>query len=42
MQWCNLVQGQGGYLTTGAALWGRKIEVGLLRTNGEMPNVSGY
>jgi len=40
VQWRN-EGGQGGHLSPGAALWGRQIEVGILRTNYEMSNVSG-
>jgi len=32
--------GQGGTSVPGAALWGRQIEVGMLRTNYEMSNIS--
>jgi len=32
---------RGGHLPPGAALWGRQIEVGMLRTEYEMSNVSG-
>jgi len=31
-----------GHLSPGAALWGRQIEVGMLRTNYEMSNVSRF
>jgi len=34
--------GQRGTSSPGAALWGRQIEVGMLGTNYEMSNVSGY
>ena len=33
--------GKGRHLPPGAALWGHQIEVGMLRTNYEMTNVSG-
>jgi len=33
--------GKGGHLPPGAALWGRQIEVGMLRSYYEMSNVSG-
>jgi len=33
--------GKGEHLPPGAALWGRQIEVGMLRTNYKMSNVSG-
>jgi len=32
---------KGGHLPPGAALWGLQLEVGMLRTNYEMSNVSG-
>jgi len=41
IQWRN-EGGKGGHLPPGAALWGRQIEVGMLRTNYEISNVSGY
>jgi len=39
-QWRN-EGGKGGHLPPGAALWGCQIEVGMLRTNYEMSNISG-
>jgi len=39
-QWRN-EGGKGGHLPPGAELWGRQIEVGIIRTNYEMSNVSG-
>ena len=33
--------GKGGHLPPGAELWGRQIEVGMLRTNYEMSNANG-
>jgi len=39
-QWRN-EGGKGGHLPPGAALWGRQIDVGMLRTNNEISNVSG-
>ena len=42
IQWRNEGGGaRGGHLPPGAALWGRQIEVGMLRTKYEMSNVSG-
>jgi len=35
-----VTRGQGRHLSTGTALWGRQIEVGMLRTNYEMSNLS--